>query len=582
MMRFFYLFIFTCLLFTANQSTAQVNYIIQHNSTCVGTPIIFNSTVFETAQFPTTIQWVFGDAASGLLDTAKGTQQPLHTYTTPGKYTVSLHVVDAGAGTINLTETVTIVFPVTHNFGPDVFLCGDTGTYVLNAPIIAGVQYEWNDDSLTKGPVLTVKESGAYTVKINGCAVTDTIGVFFTPKPNLDLGKDHVLCKGEQLTLNAASENATYQWWLNGAAVNNPQAQLAVKDPGGQYIVKIDAGGCGIYSDTANITFSNTNAPPFNLGPDTLLCPKEVFNLTATVTGATAYTWGSKGLDINDKVYYNIGAAPSISITNPGRYWAFVTVSNTCEVTDTMLVRYRGDKALNFNDTAICQGSTLILDADFGTGVYKWESIPPQRNDQNNTNQSTYYIYNPGFYAVTATVGQCVFKDSLNVVFNDSLKLSMPKDTTLCQGETYIITPKSNTTDFTWQDGTKVLTYSATQSGLYRLIAKNGCGTDTASIKLAFEACPCALLLPNAFTPNGDGNNDNFRPLHACDMKNYSMTIFNRYGEKIFFTKDPLQGWSGKNLGKQLTMGAYIWLISYTKLSTGQLIQKQGSVLLLR
>jgi gliding motility-associated-like protein len=582
MMRFYYKLVLIIMLFTAEKSTAQVAYTIQHSSTCAGAPVIFNSTVFETAQFPDSIRWVFGDAASGLMDTAKGAQQPLHIYTTPGKYTVSLHVVDPGAGTINLTDTIVIVFPVVYNFGSDVFLCGDTGTYVLNAPIITGVQYQWNDDSLTKGPVLKVKESGAYTVKIDGCAVTDTIGVFFTPEPNLDLGKDHVLCKGEQITLNAVSENATYQWSLNGVAINNPQAQLAVKDPGGQYIVKVDAGGCGVYSDTVNITFSNTAAPPFNLGPDTLLCPKEIFNLTASVTGATAYSWGSKGLDINDKVYYNISAAQNISITNPGRYWAFVTVSNTCEVIDTMLVRYRGNKVLNFNDTAICQGSTLILDADFGTGTYKWEAIPSQRDDQNNTNQSTYYIYNPGFYAVTAAVGQCVFKDSLNVVFNDSLKLLIPKDTTLCQGETFIIAPQSNTSDFTWQDGTKVPAYSATQSGVYRLIAKNGCGIDTAEIKLTFEACPCALLLPNAFTPNGDGSNDNFRPLHACDMKNYSLTIFNRYGEKIYFTNDPLKSWNGKNLGRQLTMGAYVWIITYTKLSTGQFIQKQGTVLLVR
>jgi len=43
----------------------------------------------------------------------------------------------------------------------------------------------------------------------------------------------------------------------------------------------------------------------------------------------------------------------------------------------------------------------------------KWESIPPQRDDQNNTNQSTYFVYNPGFYnRLLQTVGHCIFKDS--------------------------------------------------------------------------------------------------------------------------------------------------------------------------
>jgi hypothetical protein len=56
---------------------------------------------------------------------------------------------------------------------------------------------------------------------------------------------------------------------------------------------------------------------------------------------------------------------------------------------------YRGDKRLDFRDTAI-QGKHLMLDADFGTGIYNWVADPPQRDDQNQTKQSTYYVYEPG------------------------------------------------------------------------------------------------------------------------------------------------------------------------------------------
>lgn len=582
MKRLLYILFFISSLFAVEQATAQITYVIQPSSTCAGTPVIFNSTVFETAQFPDTVRWNFGDVASGLLNTANGIQQPLHTYTTPGTYVVTLHVVDPGAGSIDLTDTLVIVFPVAYNFGPDVFLCGDTGTYILNAPAVPNALYEWNDDTLTKGPVLEVKKTGAYTVKINGCPVTDTIGVFFTREPNLDLGRDHVLCQGEQLTLSAASENASYQWLLNGVDLNFPQSQLPVTAPGGQYIANINVGGCGAYSDTVNITFSNTAAPSFYLGPDTLLCPKEIFTLTAHAPGATAYAWSSKGLDVYDDVNYNIDMDSVITINSQGRYWAFVNIGKQCEVVDTMIVRYRGDKQLNFNDTALCQGTTLVLDADFGTGIYKWESIPPQRDDQNNTNQSTYFIYKPGFYAVTATVGHCVFKDSLNVVFNDTLQLALPADTSLCQGETFIIRPTANAADYTWQNGAVGGNFTATTTGLYRIIAQNGCGRDTADMNIVFDACPCTLLLPNAFTPNGDGINDNFRPLHACDMQDYSMTIFNRYGEKIYFTKDALQGWDGRARTDKPLPGAYVWMVSYIKPSNKQQVQKQGTVLLIR
>lgn len=582
MKRFVYILSFIFLSVIAEKVSGQMLYTISFSSTCAGSPVIFNSNVFETAQFPDRILWNFGDPASGPLNTANGIQQPTHIYTSPGSYIVTLHVEDPGAGIIDLTDTIIFVLPVAHNFGPDVYLCGDTGTYILNAPVVPGALYEWNDDTATLGPVLQVKETGTYTVKINGCAVTDTIGIFFTREPNLDLGRDHLMCRGEQITLDASSENATYQWFRNDTLLSSTQSQLPVTEPGGQYIVRIDVAGCGTYSDSVNISFNNFPAPAFNLGPDTLLCPREVFTLVAHVPGATSYAWGSKGLNVNDAINYNIDLDSTITITGQGRYWAFVTVAKTCEVVDTMVVRYRGNKQLNFNDTALCQGNTLVLDADFGTGIYKWESVPPQRDDQNNTNQSTYYIYNPGFYTVTATVGHCIFKDSLTVVYNDTLKLALGRDTVLCQGETFIITPTTNTTDYTWQDGSRTGSYTATTTGLYRIIAQNGCGRDTAEMNIVFDPCPCALLLPNAFTPNGDGVNDNFRPLHACDMESYSITIFNSYGEKIFFSTDPLKGWDGKLKNSLLKQGNYVWSVSYIKPSTKKTIQKQGNILLLR
>lgn len=278
MKRSFSILFFLSFLIIGSKLSAQTIFSISHSSTCAGSAVEFNSNVFEMAPFPNQVSWNFGDPASGLLNTANGILQPTHIYNTPGTYVVTLHVVDGGAGTIDLTDTIVIVLPVPYNFGPDVFLCGDTGTYILNAPIVPNALYEWNDDTATLGPILAVKESGTYTVKINGCAVTDTIGVFFTRIPNLDLGRDHLMCQGEQITLNASSENATYQWLRNGTDLNFNQSQLPVTAPGGQYVVNINVMGCGLYSDTVNINFSSYAAPAFNLGPDTLLCPREILH----------------------------------------------------------------------------------------------------------------------------------------------------------------------------------------------------------------------------------------------------------------------------------------------------------------
>ena len=103
------------------------------------------------------------------------------------------------------------------------FFRGDTGNIHHPCAGCSNALYEWNDDTTTIGPVLAVRESGSGTVKVNGCAVTDSLGVF-TREPNLELGRNHMMCRGEQLTLNAASENATYQWFLNGVNLNFGQS----------------------------------------------------------------------------------------------------------------------------------------------------------------------------------------------------------------------------------------------------------------------------------------------------------------------------------------------------------------------
>ncbi len=567
--RSYYLLAVTIMCFLAIAGKAQTMVdSISYNSTCVNYKIAFNSSVFDRISFPDKVIWNFGDPASGYYNGA-GIKTPAHLYAAPGAYPVSLIVV-SGGDSIKLNDTIQVIAPIAWNFGPDIYLCekGDTS---LQAPVVAGAMYQWNDDSLTNAPELKITKTGVYTVQINGCAVTDSIGVFFSDKPEIKLGDDHVLCAGELLTLNASTQNGNYAWQLNGTVIPGENlGQLLTTAPGGEYIAVVSVPGCGTFSDTANISYSGFTAPAFSLGPDTLLCPKEIFPLTATVDGATAYHW-------------NTGSSSnSIQVTEPGLYWSFVTVSGGCEVVDTVEVSYRGDKRLDFRDTAICKGSTLILDADFGTGTYDWVADPPQRSDQNQTGQSTYYVYEPGLYSVTAQVGRCIYKDSLQVSFNDSLDLSIGRDTTLCIEEGFVLHVKTNANNFVWQDGSMALAYSVGDSGIYQVIAENGCGRDTASVHISRKVCGCDLTLPNAFTPNGDGVNEVFRPLHPCKMFNFMMRIFDRYGTLIFQTNDFSRGWNGYYHGLPADTGTFIWMASYINTDTKSQQFRKGFVLVLR
>ncbi|SRR5579871_985613 len=554
------------ILLSGNYSFAQMDS-ITYNSTCSNYKIQFGSTVFNTIEFADNISWNFGDPSSGYYNTAS-TPTPTHAFSASGAYFITLTVVSAG-DSVTLKDTINIVNPVTYNFGPDLYLCNGADT-TLNAPQIPNATYEWNDDSLTKTNFLKVMKTGIYTVLINGCAVSDSIGVYYSDTPKIDLGKDHLLCAGEILTLNAASQNGIYTWKLNGTILPDTLGQLPVIAPGGHYTVNVIVPGCGVYADSVNITFSSLTAPAFSLGPDTLLCPKQIYTLSANVSGATAYDWST-------------GAkTQSITVTQQNVYWAFVKVNNNCEVVDTIEIDYRDDKKLNFHDTAICQGATLVLDADFGTGTYNWIADPAQRNDQNQTGQSTYYVYNPGLYKVIAAVGNCVYTDSIRVGINDSLVLNIGRDTSLCIGEEFILHVQTNANSFTWQDGTSAFDYPITNAGVYSVIGQNGCGTDTASVKIDYRHCECELTLPNAFTPNGDGLNETFRPLHPCDMSDYNLKIFNRYGQLIFESANPAQGWDGTYKGAKAVDGTYVWMSSYVNTNNNQHMNKKGTLVLVR
>jgi len=92
------------------------------------------------------------------------------------------------------------------------------------------------------------------------------------------------------------------------------------------------------------------------------------------------------------------------------------------------------------------------------------------------------------------------------------------------------------------------------------------------------------ILFPDAFTPNGNGENDYFLPLpnQACApfVDNYQMTIWNRWGEKVFESSSFTEGWDGRHNGQDATPDLFIWIVNYT--FQGQDVEQKGSISLLR
>ena len=73
----------------------------------------------------------------------------------------------------------------------------------------------------------------------------------------------------------------------------------------------------------------------------------------------------------------------------------------------------------------------------------------------------------------------------------------------------------------------------------------NACGSSSDLVVVEDEYCGCNVWVPNAFTPDSDGLNDGFQIVSSCEWDSFEFTVFNRWGERVWFTDDPDDPWSG-------------------------------------
>jgi gliding motility-associated-like protein len=114
------------------------------------------------------------------------------------------------------------------------------------------------------------------------------------------------------------------------------------------------------------------------------------------------------------------------------------------------------------------------------------------------------------------------------------------------------------------------------------VVSNQSLGCSDSVIKLITVLDFCSTDIPNAFTPNNDGLNDNFGPHNALKADNYQFRIYNRWGQLIFESKDWKRRWDGKFNGRLQGTGVYVWMLTFTHRDTGQKVLKKGTVTLIR
>jgi gliding motility-associated-like protein len=125
------------------------------------------------------------------------------------------------------------------------------------------------------------------------------------------------------------------------------------------------------------------------------------------------------------------------------------------------------------------------------------------------------------------------------------------------------------------------------QEGTYtvQLVSSTDLGCTDSLTLTATVMNNIAVYIPNTFTPDGQAFNNTFFPVFSTGFtpKNYSITIFNRWGEEIFVSQDPLAYWDGAMAdGTDCPDGVYNYLLEYQEINKGEVKQILGFVRLIK
>ena len=118
------------------------------------------------------------------------------------------------------------------------------------------------------------------------------------------------------------------------------------------------------------------------------------------------------------------------------------------------------------------------------------------------------------------------------------------------------------------------------ESGIYSVKVFNSYNCSFSDTIFIAEECPTLIYIPDAFTPNNDGHNDLFQII-ANNIKEFDLVIFDRWGEKVFHTTDPQQGWDGTYNSSNCVDGVYYYQF-LMKDSHGKAHGKTGTLTLMR
>jgi len=298
--------------------------------------------------------WDFGDGSTSAV------QNPSHTYTTPGTYTVTLTAGSLGC-TNTISHPIVVLAGPSAQAGANQTICsGQTA----NLTATGGTSYLWSNNATTAAISVSPTSTTTYLVTVSdnsGCGAVDSVTVNVNPLPQASAGNDIEICYGTNTTLNGAG-GTTYFWnppaGLSAVNIANPVATPLATTT---YTVSVvDANGC---INTDNVVITVLPLPQTNAGPDQSICASSTVNLTAS--GGATFVWNT-----GDNV-------PSITVTPLATTTYTVTSTDVsgCSQTDDVIVTFNNPPIADAGpNTFICNGSSTIMNATGGIS-YQWSPV---------------------------------------------------------------------------------------------------------------------------------------------------------------------------------------------------------------
>jgi gliding motility-associated-like protein len=399
------------------------------------------------------------------------------------------------------------------------------------------------------------------------------------------------ICAGEPVNFSTVVTNGGsspgYSWYKNGVTLNSYEPSYSDNS-----LINGDVITCTLLSSASCATTTPLVSTPIVMSVIPSVIPTiSIFSsstevcentsvdfVTTVVNGGTdpVYIWEKNG----QKVGSNSPKYQDANLKNGDQLSCSIVGNNACQNTlliksNTIFMIVHESPSVSLDQTAeLCSGSSRILDAG-AFAKYQWST---------GTTDRTITVTDIGFYGVTVTdINGCVANAETAI---DRLLPSprdfLPLSETICSSEHVQLKPSRSFVGYLWNTGENSSTITITKPGTYWLETtdRNGC-SGKESVQVIEKNCPQGFFMPNGFSPNMDGKNDVLRPTIKGNIKSYQFFVFNRFGQLIFQSTDPLNGWDGRINGINQNENIFVWTCTYQQ-EGGTVEYYKGSVTLIR